>query len=493
MSEILVVPHDQQKETASLTQVCPVQALVLAGVWWNFEPTHYYTTDNGIVCHAVVPQYNTHGNYFISSSKVTPYRTAPSSCANDSFPLEVYFYHASIGFYSFHEGEVGTYCTKDKIAYIAVEVLGAYDINGSFLANDTGSTESRVSYWYGIAGAIWLVFRLLIIRRSYSLLRIYGRRCDEMGETLDQDAVIVFVQESLRLSAHGATNYHRVALLYLIVEGIMTDLFLIIANDGWITRVQYGSLGYNLSGLMLLLFEMLENTKWLSEKWRMRVKRVYFSYETALVGELVTALVLQTILSGLNRSDFKHSKPTALAVSYYLWSLVCHGAVVLVIIAIISSVRVPWALIYVWLKFRSFAVLSEPCCVDAALGVRSRIMLLGAYQWTDNKLYYKSDALKAFGMLKMEEDGVEYLVLHKLHWFTVPQDNLIGIGVISGERVDPCNERPCTGVISFLDRRLGGIPVHTGYYYRTQRTLKILVAAEGSSHLPHYAQGPTCS
>ncbi|KAE9043508.1 hypothetical protein PR002_g3306 [Phytophthora rubi] len=370
MSEVLVVPHDQQKETTNMTQVCPVQALVLAGVWWNFEPTHYYTTDNGIVCHAVVPQYNTHGNYFIGNSKVTPYRTAPSSCVNDSFALEVYFYHASIGFYSFYEGEVGTYCTKDKIAYIAVEVLGAYDINGAFLANDTGSTESRISYWYGIAGAIWLVYRALVIRRSYLSCRHYGRRCDELREKLDQQEAVVFVQESLRLSAHGASNYHRVALLYLIVEGIMTDLFLIIANDGWITRVQYGSLGYNLSGLMLLLFEMLENTKWLSEKWRMRVKRVYFSYETALVGELVTALVLQTILSGLNRSDFKHSKPTALAVSYYLWSLVCHGAVVLVIIAIISSVRVPLALIYVWLKFRSFAVLSEPCCVDAALGTR---------------------------------------------------------------------------------------------------------------------------
>ncbi|EGZ09336.1 hypothetical protein PHYSODRAFT_524550, partial [Phytophthora sojae] len=498
MPEILVVPHDQLQETANLTQVCPVQALVLAGVWWNFEPTHYFTTSNGIVCHAVVPQYNTHGNNFIGSSKVTPYRTAPSSCANNSFPLQVYFYHASIGFYSFYEGEVGTYCSKDKTAYIAVEVLGAYDINGSFLANDTGSTEPRVSYWYGVAGAIWLMYRGLLIRRRYSLLRNYGRsylscrrygrRCDELREKLDQQEAVVFVQVSLRLSAHGATNYHRVALLYLIVEGIMTDLFLIIANDGWLTRVQYGSLGYNLSGLMLLLFEMLENTKWLSEKWRLRVKRVYFSYETALVGELVTALVLQTILSGLNRSDLKHSKPTALAVSYYLWSLTCHGAVVLVIIAIISSVRVPWALTYVWLKFRSFAVLSEPCSVDTALGVRSRIMLLGGYQWVDNKLYYSPGALKAFGMLKMEEDGVEYLILHKLHWFTVPQGNLIGIGVISGERVEPCNERPCTGVISFLDRKLGGISAHAGYYYRTQRTLRIVVATNEPSELPQHVQ-----
>ncbi|KAG3122743.1 hypothetical protein PC128_g27723 [Phytophthora cactorum] len=117
----------------------------------------------------------------------------------------------------------------------------------------------------------------------------------------------------------------------------MTDLFLIIANDGWATRVQYGSLGYNLSGLMLLLFEMVESMNWLSEKWRMRIKRVFFSYEVALVGELVTALGLQAFLSGLNKSDLKRSKPTALAVSYYVWGLVCHGVVVVTIIGIISS------------------------------------------------------------------------------------------------------------------------------------------------------------
>jgi hypothetical protein len=139
-----------------------VEALVLAGVWWNFEPTHYYTVDNAVICHAVVPQYNTHGNYFIGSSKVAPYRTAPSSCANDSFFLHVYFYHASIGFYSFYEEETGTYCTNDNTAYIRVEVLGAYDINGSFLAEDTGSTDWRMSYWYGIAGGVWLVYRSYI-------------------------------------------------------------------------------------------------------------------------------------------------------------------------------------------------------------------------------------------------------------------------------------------------------------------------------------------
>ncbi|KAJ8561601.1 hypothetical protein ON010_g8078 [Phytophthora cinnamomi] len=480
MPEILVVPHDQQRETSNLTQVCPVEALVLAGVWWNFESTHYYTTDNGVVCHAVVPQYNTHGNFFIGSSKATPYRTTPSSCANDSFPFQVYFYHASIGFYSFYEGEVGTYCSRNRIAYIAVEVLGAYDMNGSLLANDTGSTEARVSYWYGTVGALWLVYRFLVIRRSYSLLRNYGRMCDDVGEKLPQEAAIVFVQESLRLSAHGASNYQRAALLYLIVEGIMTDLFLIIANDGWATRIQYASLGYNLSGLMLLLFEIVQNTKWLGEKWRLRIKRSVFNYETSLIGEFVAALAFQRFLTGLNKSDLKRSKPEALAVSYYLWSLVCHGIVVLVVISIISFVRVSCTMAYVWSKYRSFAVLSESCCVDTALGVRSRIMLLGSYHWEDGKLYYKPGALKAFGLLTMEEDGVEYLVLHKLRWFTVPRDNLIAIGVISEQRVKPCMERSCSGVVSFLAQNLGSASVHPAYPY-TPRTTKIVVGSDESA------------
>ncbi|KAJ8576594.1 hypothetical protein ON010_g2614 [Phytophthora cinnamomi] len=486
ISDILVVPPDLQKETANLTEVCPVTAFVLAGVWWNFEATHYYKADQGIVCHAVVPQYNLHGNYFIGSSKTTPYHTTPSSCANDSYPFEQYLYHGSIGYYSFYEGEVGTYCAKSTTAYIIVEVLGSYDINGSFLAKDTGSTESRRSYWYSIAGAIWLVYRSLMIRRSFVSCRRYGRRCDELGESLTYQAAMVFVQESIRLTAHGATNYQRTALLYLIVEGIMTDLFLIIANDGWTSRVQYASMGYNLSGLMLVLFEMLESMSWLSERWRLRIKRIFFSYETALIGEFVSALVFQMFLTGLNGSDLKRSKPTALAVSYYFWSLICHAIVVVCVVSIISSVRIPWAILFVWFKHRSLAVFSEPCCIDTALGVRSRIMLLGGYRWDDGELYYKPAALKAFGMLKMEEDGVEYLVLHKLHWFTVPRDNLIGIGVMTGPRVEPCNERPCTGIVSFLDRRLGGASIQPQCHQRApnRHAFRVLAVSERLDEIP---------
>ncbi|KAG7382198.1 hypothetical protein PHYPSEUDO_005126 [Phytophthora pseudosyringae] len=486
MNELLVVPPALEKQTVNLPQVCPVQAFVLAGVWWNFEATHYYDAKQGVVCHAVVPQYNLHGNYLMGNATRSPYRSTPSSCANDSLSFDVYLYHGSIGFYSYYEGETGSYCTLDNTAYIVVEVMGTYDINGKILAEDTGSTEYRISCWYGIAGALWLAYRGLMIRRSYVSCERYGRRCGELGETLTQQEAMVFVQETMRLSAHGANNYQRSALLYLIVEGIMTDLFLIIANEGWMSRVQYASMGYNLSGLILVLFEMLESMKWLSETWRLRAKRVFFSYETALVGELVSAIVFQTFLSGLNGSDLKASKPTALAVSYYFWSLICHAVVVLVTVSTISAVRIPWALMYVWFKHRSLGILSVPCCIDTALGVRSRIVLLGGYTFEDAKLYYTPSALKAFGLLKMEEDGAEYLVMHKLHWFTVPRENLIAIGVITGHRVEPCNERPCTGIVSFLDRRLGGRSLQTECYHRTpsKRAVQVFAGSDQGDEKP---------
>ncbi|EGZ09343.1 hypothetical protein PHYSODRAFT_524057 [Phytophthora sojae] len=485
MPELLVVPPDLQKETANLTEVCPVTAFVLAGVWWNVEATHYYKAEQGVVCHAVVPQYNLHGNYFIGSSKTTPYRTTPSSCDNDSYPFEQYLYHGSVGYYSFYEGEVGTYCTTSKTAYIVVEVLGSYDINGEFLAKDTGSTSTRIfSYWYGVAGVAWLIYRALTIHRSFVACRRYGLKCNDMGVGLGNKEAMVFVRESLRLSAHGATNYQRMALLYLIVEEIMSDLFLIIANDGWTTKIQYLSLGYSLSGLMLLLFEMVESMKWLGEKWRQRVKRVFLSYETAFVGELVSALALQAFLTGLNGSEFRRSRPVALAVSYYFWSLISHGVVVIVIIGIIASVRVPWAMIYVWIKHRTLRVLSESCCIDSALGPRSRLMMLGGYRWEHGRLYYKVTALKAFGMLKMEEDGVEYLVLQRLHWFTVPRDNLVVIGVISGHRVEPCAERACTGIITLLNRKLGGALNQAEIHHNVRPNRTILWSGPNNAVLP---------
>ncbi|KAG6615057.1 Transient receptor potential Ca2 channel (TRP-CC) family protein [Phytophthora cinnamomi] len=58
---------------------------------------------------------------------------------------------------------------------------------------------------------------------------------------------------------------------------------------------------------------------------------------------------------------------------------------------------------------------------------------------------WQPEALKAFGLLKMEEeDGAMFVVLRKLHWFTVPAVDLVVIGSVSGHHVEPCAERPYT-------------------------------------------------
>ncbi|KAE8883592.1 hypothetical protein PF003_g32238 [Phytophthora fragariae] len=238
----------------------------------------------------------------------------------------------------------------------------------------------------------------------------------------------------------------------------MTDLFLLIANDGILTKIQYVSMGYNLSALLVMVFEMFETTTWLCEKWRLRIKRLLFSYETAFVGEVFTAALQQYSLTLLNRSNFRESRPAALAISYYAWSLVGHGVFVLIIIALVVSVRALWALTYVWLNQHTWAVFTAPCCVDSTLKLRNKMFLLGGYRWENGKLYYTMSALKAFGLLKMEEEyGAEFLVLRKIHWFKVLKDDLFIIGAISNQRVEKCAERPCTGITSFCDRKLGGV------------------------------------
>jgi hypothetical protein len=269
---------------------------------------------------------------------------------------------------------------------------------------------------------------------------------------------MVFVQEHLRLAAHGATNFHRAAVLYLLIEGIMTDLFLLIANDGFLAKIQYVSMGYNMSALLVMVFEMIESTLCLGEKWRVRIKRLLFSYETAFVGEVFTAALQQYSLTLLNRSELKESRPTALAVSYYAWSLIGHGVFVLSIIALVISVRALWALAYVWLRHQTWTIFTAPCCVDTTLRLRNKMVLLGGYQWENGKLYYTPSALKAFGALRTEEeDGAEFLVLRKINWFKVLKDDLFVIGAISSHHVEPCSARPCTGIVSFCDRRLGGV------------------------------------
>ncbi|KAE9029464.1 hypothetical protein PF005_g2290 [Phytophthora fragariae] len=458
ITETLVIPPGTEQETANMTELCPALGLQMTRVWWNIETTTYYSVEHGRLCHFVSPQYNCHGTYMLGPEKVQAYHTTPSSCANDSYPAEMYFYHGSIGFYSYYEEVTGTYCTLDHTMYGLIDGLGTFDINGWFLARDGGSYDYRISYWYGTVGAIWIIYRALVLRRSYITCKRYGRRCDQMQQILRRRTAMVFVHENMRLSAHGASNYHRIALLYLLVEGIMSDLFLLVATDGVLAWFQYISFGYNLSGLLLILFELIENLGWLRETSRLFIKRLLFSYESSLLGELLSAIGQAYFLTSLSRSDLKKSGATARAVSYYVWGLVGHSIIAVVLIGFIILIRILRAVICLrWKHGHVWTILTAPCSVDTTFAMRNKMMMVTGYCWVDGKLCYKPEALKAFGLLKMEEeDGSEFLVLRKLHWFKVPTVDLVVIGIVSYQCVEPCDERPCTGVVSFFDRSLGG-------------------------------------
>ncbi|KAG7384384.1 hypothetical protein PHYPSEUDO_002645 [Phytophthora pseudosyringae] len=459
ITESLVVPPGVAKETANVTQRCSAKGLQMAQAWWNIDLSHYHIVDRELLCHFVVPQYNVHGNYLIGKTRATPFHTTPSDCVDDSYPVELYFYHGSIGFYAFYEEVVGTYCSKDQTVYGLVAGLGTFDMNGSRLAQDAGSDGYRWSYWYSAVGMVWILYRALVLRRSFIVCKRYGRRCDQMQEGLRRKPATIFVHESLRLSAHGATNLQRILLLYLLVEGLMSDLFLLVATEGVFAWVQYISLGYNLSGVLLLTFELVENLGWMRERTRLFIKRLLFSYESSLLGELLSAICQPYFLTSLNRSDLKQSGRTAVAVSYYGWSLVGHGIFVIVLIGFIMSVRALRAVSFVrWKHGQTRAIFMAPCCIDNTLGMRNKMMMLDGYVWEDSMLLYKREALKAFGLLKMEEqDGAEFLLLRKLNWFTVPTEDLCVIGTVSGQCVEPCAERLCTpGLVSFFDRNLGG-------------------------------------
>ncbi|OWZ10606.1 hypothetical protein PHMEG_00016521, partial [Phytophthora megakarya] len=456
ITETLVEPPYSERDTTQL-DLCPIEELYIAQVRWNIEATYFHEIHHGRLCHFVVPQYNIHGNYLLGPTKTTSSSATPRSCANDSFPLEYYFYHGSIGYFAFYEEAEGTYCALDKTAYVRVRGLGTYDSNGLNLIDDTGYDEYRKSWWYSIFGGIWLLYRTIQMRRSYISCKRYGRRCDFTEEPINRRIAVVYVQESMRLTAHGATNWHRAAMLYLLIEGLMSDLFMLIAQDGVLVKIQYVSLGYNLSGVLLLVFEIIENMNWLREKWRVFIKRLLFCYESSLLGELLSVVGLNNYITSLNRSSLKDSKPTAMVVSYYVWSLVGHGIIVLGLVAFIISVRALWAIVYVGWKHRTLAIFLAPCCVDTTLAMRNKMIMLGGYHWYNKKLYYTPDTLKSFGLLKMEEeDGTEFVILRKLHWFEVPSDNLHVIGTLAGEGMEPCAERPCTGIVSFFERDMGG-------------------------------------
>lgn len=116
--------------------------------------THYYELEHGRVCHFVIPQYNSHGNVLTGSTKVEAYSAAPSTCANESYPAEIFIYHGSVGYYSYFDELAGTYCTLDNTAYAHVLGLGTFDINGKALAEHLGGDGYRLSYWYCIAGSL---------------------------------------------------------------------------------------------------------------------------------------------------------------------------------------------------------------------------------------------------------------------------------------------------------------------------------------------------
>ncbi|GMF47382.1 unnamed protein product [Phytophthora fragariaefolia] len=485
ITETLVVPLGAEQETTNMTEVCPALGLQMAHVWWNIETTNYYNLDHGRLCRFVSPQYNSHGSYMMALEKVEAYPTTPSNCANDSYPVEMYFYHGSIGFYSFYEEVTGTYCTKDYTMYGLIDGLGTFDINGPLLPQDRGSYDYRISYWYGTIGTLWIVFRSLVLRRSYIACKRYGRRCNQMQEELMRSAAMVFVHENMRLSAHGATNHHRILLFYLLIEGIMSDIFLLVATDGIFAWFQYISFGYNLSGLLLILYELIENLGWLRETSRLFIKRLLFSYESSLLGELLSAIGQSYFLTSLSKSDLKRSGPTARAVSYYTWGLVGHSIIIVALVGFIMTVRILRAVTYIrWKHGHFWDILMAPCSVDTALALRNKMIMLTGYCWDNGKLCYKPRALKAFGLLKMEEeDGTEFLVLRKLHWFNVPTVDLVVIGSVSEQCVDPCPERPCTGVVSFFDRSLGGPVEHTGgTIVRSIRVRNMVLRSLSSTH-----------
>lgn len=466
------------KDTQNLTEICPVAGLQIAGAWWNAYPTHYYTAHDdshgfiGRICHFVIPQYNIHGAYHIDhveEASASSQKALPASCGSSDhqFAIDYYFYHGSIGYYSFYEEGEGAFCADDDTAYVTVAKLGSHDVNGKFLAEDVpaaGGSEYRQSYYYGIFGVCWIGYRALVLRRSFITCFRFARRCNEMREPIAMRHAVVFVQESARLSAHGARNYHRVALLYLLVEGLMGDLFLLIAKDGPLAKVQYISLGYNLSSVLSILFEMVESTHWLG-RFAQIVKRLLFNYETAMVGELLCAALMQAFLTALNRSDLRDSYTAAEAVSYYIWSLVGHGVIVLGLASFILTVRTLGALAFMQGKFGSVRLIASCCCVDTAVGVRVKQIQLTGYVRSSatGGLYYSPETLKSIGMLKLEADeedgGGEYLVLHRLHWVATPRDDLLTIAKLSGSHAEFCadDHRGRRGVLSVCERSLGGV------------------------------------
>ncbi|GMF27759.1 unnamed protein product [Phytophthora lilii] len=464
VSARLVAPENEIKHTTEIWRFCPAKEWFGAGVYWNFHPTHYFKVEQGYLCHFVVPQYNIHGHYMIGTATTDRYKTSPGGCENASFPFQHYFYHGSFGFYALYGELKGTYCAYDGVAYVQVKGYGTFDSNGPPLAEDGGSTEYRRSYWYTIVGAIWITLRCFVLRRGFVFCMRFARLNDIMGETLSFRDANVFVHEALRLSAHGANNYQRIIIIYLLVEGLMSDLFLLTTREGLSAWLQFISLGYNLAGIMSVQLEISETS--MKESTRHFIKRLLLNHETVFVGEFIIAIAMKFFVTSLNRSTIKQLEPAAEAVSHYLTSFVGHGIIVIVCSMIMVIARAVSSAIFVQLKFGTLAIFTAPCCVDTVLGIRNKLIALGGYSWEDGKLYYNTRTLRAFGALRVvEDDGREFLALNKLHWTSVPKHDLIVIGTVTNLSVTPSNERSSAGLASFFDYRLGGDIGDTGNYH----------------------------
>jgi hypothetical protein len=239
----------------------------------------------------------------------------------------------------------------------------------------------------------------------------------------------------------------------------MADLFLFITKEGVSALIQCISLGYNLAAILSTLFELIEACGCLRKHVR-AVKCVLFSYETAMVGELLGVFVIQAFLTFLNESRLQDTQSVALAVSYYVWGLMGHGFFLCGATLFLFSVRTLGSFASAWWKYRSFEPLWVDCCIDDALGSRQKSAMVTGYCWLEGKLFFSKDSLVAYGLMKVESesDGDTLLVHEKIRWFTAPRNGLVAIGVIHDTHVVSCVERsiPENAVVVPCGSLLGG-------------------------------------
>jgi hypothetical protein len=460
----LVVDEFAAPETDELSARCPAKGLRIAGIWWNVWATHYTTREGRQhVCHFVTQQFNLHGAYLVSSDSIVW-----TKACGDAPAIQVYYYHGSIGYVSYYAGGDGVYCDDDKTGYVMTKTLGTAGMNGDELARDTGGGgRRRWSAWFVCAGASWIIYRVFVLHRSLVLCVQFGRRCDHGRESISFQVAAVYIQETVRLAPHDARNAHRFMLVYFLVEGLMADLFLMIAKEDTGAMLQFVSIGYNLAGMLSMLFEVLENTTWLSERVYRVVRRLLFNNEMEFVGELLCAGIMQRFISTLNRSRFRDSLAPAQAVSYYVWSLVGHGSVLIVLLGIVFTIRALGALAIARVRYGTVRMLTSPNCVDMVLRGRLKYVLLLGFVWRDGQLYHSRETLKAYGLLRTTDDkesADEMLVHHQVSWRGSPSErNLMVVGRITGgHNVVPISSiRPCDGDVVFCDRILGSDGIMT--------------------------------